>query len=262
VRGFLVDIHYGVPVGDRVKTVVENEASAMQKYEASLGKEGVDAAMRIRDRLVGEPTGERDVYLAHGFCELGSVRFVETLEDVSDFLVANPGEVILIIIQDEGVAASDVAACFERSGLARFLYRGPVTPPWPTLREMIASDQRVVVFAENDPGEVPWYHLAFEVFQETPYRFKDPTEFTNQPGRGGTSGSLLLMNHWIETAPAPKPSNAEIVNAFDLLAGRARACRRERGMLPNLIAVDFYATGDLLRVVDDLNGVGNAATTK
>jgi hypothetical protein len=263
VRGFLVDIHYGVPFGDRVKTLVENEASAMQKYEAALGKEGVDAAMRVRDRLVGEePTGERDVYLAHGFCELGSLRFVETLEQVAGFLVESPGEVIIMIIQDEGVAASDVAACFERSGLARFLYRGPVTPPWPALRRMIARDQRVVVFAENDPGEVPWYHPAFQVFQETPYRFKGPEEFTNEPGRGGTSGSLLLMNHWIETVPAPKPSNAEIANAFDRLAGRARACRRERGMVPNLIAVDFYATGDLLRVVDALNGVGTTSTTK
>ena len=79
-------------------------------------------------------------------------------------------------------------------GLARFQYRGPVTPPWPTLRTMIASDQGVVVFAENDSGEVPWYHPAFEVFQETPYRFKDPAEFSNQPGRGGTSGSLLLAS--------------------------------------------------------------------
>jgi hypothetical protein len=33
-------------------------------------------------------------------------------------------------------------------------------------------------------------------------------------------------------------------------------------MLPNLIAVDFYATGDLLRVVDEFNGVGTAAATK
>jgi hypothetical protein len=33
-------------------------------------------------------------------------------------------------------------------------------------------------------------------------------------------------------------------------------------MVPNLIAVDFYATGDLLRVVDALNGVGTTSTTK
>jgi len=63
------------------------------------------------------------------------------------------------------------------------------------------------------------------------------------------------MNHWSETSPAPKPSNAQIVNAYDFLLKRARACRRERKMMPNLIAVDFYRTGDLLRVVDTMNGI-------
>ena len=36
---------------------------------------------------------------------------------------------------------------------------------------------------------------------------------------------------------------------------RARRCQKTRGRLPNLIAVDFYATGDLMRVVRTLNGV-------
>lgn len=255
VRGFLVDIHYAVPVGGRVKTLIEDEVVARAKYEEAMGKEAVEAAMRIRDRMVGDETGERDVYFCHGFCELGATRFVDALEQMYEFLAVNPGEVIVIVIQDEGVTPQDVAGCFERSGLDRLLYRGPVTGPWPTLREMVESDQRVVVFAENNAEGVPWYHLAFEVCQETPYRFLDPSEFSNKPGRGGTSGSLLLMNHWIETTPTPLPSNAEIVNAYDFLLARARACRKERGMIPNLVAVDFYRSGDLVRVVDALNGV-------
>jgi hypothetical protein len=33
-------------------------------------------------------------------------------------------------------------------------------------------------------------------------------------------------------------------------------------MAPNLIAVDFYATGDLLRVADERNGVRTGAPAK
>jgi hypothetical protein len=255
VRGFLIDIHYGVPVGDRIKTLLDDEVKSRAKYEEAMGKEAVEAAMRIRDRMVGEETGERDVYLGHGFCELGATRFVDALEHVYEFLVMNPGEVIVILIQDEGVTPQDVAACFERSGLERLVYRGAVTPPWPTLREMVESDQRVLVLAENNAEGVPWYHVATEVYQETPYRFLDPTEFSNQPGRGETVGSLLLMNHWIESTPTPLPSNAEVVNAYDFLLARAQACRKQRRMIPNLVAVDFYRSGDLVRVVDALNGV-------
>ncbi len=259
VRGFMIDVHYGVPMQNRVKTLIENEENARAKYEEALGKEGVEAAMRIRDRMVGEAEGERGVYMCHGFCELGERPFVAALEDMRDFLVANPNEVLIVIIQDEGVTPTDVAACFAKSGLERFVYRGSVEPPWPTLREMIERDERVLVFAENDAEGVPWYHATAGVIQETPYGFKDPSEFSNKPNRGGTSGSLLLMNHWIQTAPAPLPSNAEIVNAYDFLLQRARACKRERRMMPNLIAVDFYGTGDLFRVVRALNGIKEPA---
>ena len=253
IRGFLIDIHYGVQVGDKVKTELENETSAMAKYESAVGKEGMEAAVRIRDRLTGTEHGERDVYLCHGFCELGATRLVPLLRQVREFLVENPGEVLIFDIQDEGVSPQDVERCFRESGLIDFVYRGPARAPWPTLREMVESDQRVLVMAENLPADVDWYHRAFDVLQETPYEFKDPSQFSNRPNRGGTSGSLYLLNHWIETVPMPKPSNAEIVNARDALLARIRSFQRERGHLPNLVAVDFYGSGDLIPVVRELN---------
>ena len=255
VRAFLIDAHYGIPVGEKVKTVMENEVAAMAKYEAVLGKEGMTAALRIRDRLVAGPEQKPDVYMAHGFCELGATRFTDALADIRSFLATHPGEILIIAVQDEGVAPKDIARCFEESGLIDFVYKGHAGPPWPTLREMAASGQRVLVLAENDTSGVSWYHPAFEVIQETPYTFHDPKEFSEGPNRGGKTASLLLLNHWIESTPMPKPSNAEIVNAYDVLLARARRCQRTRGRLPNLIAVDFYATGDLMRVVRTLNGV-------
>ena len=43
------------------------------------------------------------------------------------------------------------------------------------------------------------------------------------------------------------------MNAFEPLLARARECERIRGHLPNLLAVNFYRTGDVFRVVDALN---------
>jgi len=120
---------------------------------------------------------------------------------------------------------------------------------------MVASDQRVVVFAENNNAGVPWYHQAFEYFQETPYTFHQPEDFSCRPNRGGAAAPFFMINHWIETTPAPKPSNAEIVNAYDFLLARARACQKERRHLPNVIAVDFYHTGDVVGVARTLNGI-------
>jgi len=253
VRAFLIDVHYAVPVGDKVKTELEDEKAAMAKYEGALGPEGMAAVLRIRDRLAGEKEGPRDIYMCHGFCELGALKLVPVLHDVREFLVANPGEVLIFVIQDESVSPVDVERCFRESGLIDFVYRGPAKPPWPTLREMVETDQRVLVMAENVWQGVDWYHPAFEVLQETPYTFHDPAEFSNKPNRGGTSGSLMLLNHWIESTPMPKPSNAAIVNAHDALLARIEAFQRTRGRLPNLVAVDFYGTGDLVSTCRELN---------
>jgi len=252
VRGFLIDITYGIPAGEHVKTVLDSTGTGMAKYEKAVGAEGMDAALRIRNRLTGAESGERDVYMCHGFCELGALKFVSVLSDMRDFLVANPGEVLVVVIQDESVKAEDIQRCFEQSGLIDFVYKGP-TGPWPTLREMVETDQRVVVMTENLRAGIAWCHPAFDVLQETPYTFHDPSQFSNKANRGGPGGTLFLMNHWIETTPSPKPTNARIVNARAFLLERIKAFRKERGHLPNLVAVDFYREGDLVAVARELN---------
>ena len=63
-----------------------------------------------------------------------------------------------------------------------------------------------------------------------------------------------MVNHWITVDPPSRAVAAE-ANARDVLLTRAEECASERGRLPNIVAVDFYADGDLFDVVDPLNGV-------
>ena len=258
IRALLIDVHYGVPVEGRVKTDLDSEEGSRDKFENAVGKEGLDAAMRIRDRLAGKAEGPRGLYLCHGFCELGATSLGDALERIHEFLVQNPNEVLLLVIEDY-VSAGDLAAAFVESGLDGLVYRGLAGPTWPTLREMIDSRQRVVVLTESGRPGVSWIHPAFEVMQETPYHFTKPSELVCTANRGGTAGSLFLMNNWIDTTPAPKPSNAALVNAYDALVTRARACQAERARMPTVIAVDFYRTGALFRAARTLNGLTDPA---
>ncbi len=134
----------------------------------------------------------------------------------------------------------------------------------PTLQEMIDSGGRAVMMAENSDGgdAIPYYHSAYDALvQETPYSFKQAALLTDagnleascKPNRGPETAPLLLINHWVDTSPAPKPSNAAKVNAHDALLARIRACEQQRGLTANLIAVDFYREGDLFDVVEELN---------
>jgi hypothetical protein len=259
IRALLFDVHNGIPVAGRIKTVLDDEPGSKAKFEKAVGAEGIAAAMRIRDRLVGEPEGPKAPYVCHGFCELGAQPLVAVLRDIRDFLVENPGEVLLVVIEDY-VPPSDIARAFEESGLVEYVYSGRLGPPWPTLRELVQSHQRVIVAAENDngAGSLAWYGKAYDLMQETPYHFEAVTELSCRPHRGGDGKSLFLMNHWIDTTPAPKPTNAEILNAKDFLLARARQCAKERGKLPNILAVDFAMTGDVVGAAEELNDSGEA----
>ena len=250
VRAFMLDVWNGNLVGDRIKTVFAKEEDRA-KYEKAIGPEAFAAAMRIRDRLVGV-SGPTGVFMCHGFCELGAVAFDSALAQIKAFLVSRPSDVVMVILEDYAPSA-EIAAAFERQGLMEYMYLGPARGPFPTLRELIAKNQRLVVLGEHHTDSLPWYHPAFEAFQETPYTFHVPADFSCKANRGDSTSPLFLINHWIETSPAPRPSNAVIVNTEAALLARAEACRKERGRLPNVIAVDFAATGDVVRAAAVLN---------
>ncbi len=80
---------------------------------------------------------------------------------------------------DEGVTPTDIEQAFGKAGLLGLVYPGPFGP-FPPLRAMIGSNQRLVVMAENDAGDIPWYHSALaHALQETPFTFKSATALTD-----------------------------------------------------------------------------------
>ncbi|HWM07928.1 MAG TPA: hypothetical protein VNO82_01240 [Solirubrobacteraceae bacterium] len=266
VRGLLIDAHYGLRVGDDVRTDLSERSERAanpdrELYLELVGPEGLAAIQRIRDRILpGE--GEPGVFLCHRFCELGATEITRALRDVRDFLVERPDEVIVIVIEDY-VLPSAIVEAFARSGLSENVYRGPPAGPFPTLREMIDSGQQVVVYAERVGGAAPWYTAGYErAIQETPFTFKQAARLTQPaawpascaPNRGTDDAPLMLMNHWVNTDPTPRPSNAAIVNTPPVLTGRAGECERLRQDV-NLLAIDFVGEGDVVAAADELNGV-------
>ncbi len=121
------------------------------------------------------------------------------------------------------------------------------------------------MLADRDAaGDPSWYHPTYEgILQETPYTFHRPEELTEpanwpascRPNRGGTTGSLFLMNHWSPPVQPNKPDleTAARVNARDVIVGRARKCAEIRGRLPSVIAVDQFTAGDVIGAVGKLN---------
>ena len=108
--------------------------------------------------------------------------------------------------------------------------------------------------AENEGPPPDWYTNAWDVTEETPYTFVIPEQFSCEPNRGDTGKPFFLLNHWIQRG-SPNRVDGAIVNEYDILLERAQQCAEERGQIPNFVAVNWYRQGDLIDVVDTLNGV-------
>ena len=102
IRGLLLDTHYADRLANgRTRTVFTSAGTLGQAVEQdAVSPHSVAAAERLRDRLGFRGRGERGMYLCHTFCELGSTPLAPVLEDIRDFLVTHPGDVLVVINQD------------------------------------------------------------------------------------------------------------------------------------------------------------------
>jgi len=221
VRGLMLDTHYYDDESGRTDARVEGVAAVQQAY------------------------------LCHGNCQLGRRLLLDTLCDVTHFLDGNRGEIVSIIFES-GITPNDTAEVMRAAGLTDYVYTHAGT--FPTLREMIAKDTRLVVFTESDGGNPAWYHPAWSIVFDTPYSFAKQEEFSCAINRGSKSNPLFLLNHWI-LDPLANPKRAAEVNVDSVLLARAQKCAMETGRTPNFVGVDFYDVGDVFGVVRKLNGL-------
>lgn len=208
----------------------------------------------IRAMLVDTYRDDDGLALCHGDCAFGRSDAIEQLGGIAAFLREHPNEVMAFIFQD-GVSIDDSVTMLEQSGLAELALVPPAPgEPWPTLREMIERDARVILTHESGRSGPDWFPSAWDVFVDTPYSFETVDEFTCRRNRGPEGAPLRLLNHWLGS-PLPWPWLAEEANPRAVLQARADECTDAWGAPPTIVAVDFYDIGALFEVVDALNGV-------
>ena len=253
VRALLIDVYPAYRDGDLVRTDLRQPITAAAA-ESDVSPEGRSILGRLGVSVGAVPPEDADIrpYLCHAYCELGASDLVEQLGHVADFVTSHPNDVFVLVLQDY-FSGDKTERAFEQAGLMEHVW--PLAPddPMPTLRDMVTKRKNVVVLSENHGGEVPWMPDAYDVMEETPYEFKTRADFTCTPNRGGTGKPLFLLNHWLDYRGRPTPGKARRVNRRGVIEQRLNQCRRERGRLPGIIAVDFADTGDVVRVVERLN---------
>ncbi len=242
VRALLLDVHHWTP------------AAQVETYLNTLPPSTRDALAPLTQGAVSQRPG---TWLCHDVCQLGSLDFTAELGQIRDWLARNPTEVVTLVIQEDDVAASEIAGAVAAAGLADTVLTPPADPHgrWPTLRSMISSGRRLVVFTERQDLPGTFLRGFYRYATDTPFDAGSPADLRSCPRNRGTAGAdLLLMNHWL-TAAAPSRRAALSSNAADTIVERAARCRTEQGRTPTFVAVDFSTIGSAQAAVDRLNRV-------
>jgi hypothetical protein len=175
-------------------------------------------------------------FLCHAVCALGKRLLVDGLREITDFLDANPGDVVTIIFESY-ISPERTAAAFDAADLTKYTYLHN-SGVWPTLGQMIDADTRLVVFQDVavDPT-YPWLMYVWEYAFETDYAAATPEDFSCDGNRGDTTNDLFIYNNFL-TNIFGSPSSAEQVNYNPFLKDRINECETFHATMANFVTVD------------------------
>jgi len=189
--------------------------------------------------------------LCHGYCNLGQQEFSAGLKYFVDFLKKNPNDVLLLDFQD--VAPVDkIVESIKTSGLDQFAHSQKPSEAWPVLNDMIKANKRIVFFSRKTTSSTPsWYHKKSDFIFSTDWKAKEETELSCKTGKKIKNG-LFELNHFL-TNPIASPGSAKKVNIDPFLTDRINKCTKEVGQMPNIVAIDYYTTGDAINIINKFN---------
>lgn len=228
----------------------------------------LDYGYRVLNFDVGV-CNEGQYALVHGLCKLGTMDPAEAFTDLQTWLDANPNEVVLMPLEINN-DASDLAdidlgklynIMLTVPGFTDRMYSKPAQGEWPTLREMIDADKRIVLFHYNgggrcDSGEItcpPGFHDWFGFTGESKFDYKAQEEFDDKATsceitRGRVKGPFFALNAFL-TIPSRDVSSS-LLNTKAFLQDHIQACSDiNDGLDVNVVFVDFWSEGNLPEVV-------------
>jgi len=193
-------------------------------------------------------------------CTTGNTPLGGVLETVKDFLTSNPSEVVTLLI-DTGLSAATIQAEFVKAGLDSMAWPQPDAAAWPTLKTMIDSGERLVVFANTPDRDAAWLLPRQNHIWETGSHWVSVSEMNCAPAIGDASRPLYLVHQNLVSlgdagqSGQPNSALASQANDWQTATARLQACGAQWKRVPNFLAVDFFDEGDPLGATQVLNGV-------
>ena len=239
VRALLIKTHYGIPTGIQVggtELVVTDKAAEIGLRPQRRGRRA-----RARSGGPGPPAGgdgprhrRRPTTSTSATSTAPSAPPGSATPSASSrhFLDRNPHDVVMVFIGDY-VSPADTAKVFDEAGLTNRLWTYDTDAPPPTLRQMIDARRTLLVLSEHAGPPPSWYTKGYGIFQDTPFTFARPSEFSCAPNRGPADAPLFEINHFITNTQPPSAEEAEQVNSDGVALGAVAHVPARAGAVPH-----------------------------
>ncbi|KAI8529074.1 hypothetical protein RHMOL_Rhmol12G0197400 [Rhododendron molle] len=190
---------------------------------------------------------------------------LDLFQEVEEFLTSNPSEVVTLFLKDEVETPNGLAKLFHATGLTKYMLPLSKMPQhggdWPRVRDMVAANQRLVVFSSaktKEESEGIGYQGNFVVEYQYGSQGMDPWMCAKRDGLSPLekkSKSLVLLNYLLP--PQDFRRYGEKISK-DLMLNAIRLCRTiDSDNWANFIDVDYdwgIEIGPAFQAVDFLNG--------
>jgi hypothetical protein len=210
-----------------------------------------------------------DVWLCHsngGKCydTTAFEPLIDTLKEIEAFLLANPTEIVTIILEDYVKAPNGLTKVFNESGLMNYWFPVSKMPQngkdWPRVSDMVAQNHRLLVFTSiksKEQSEGIAYQWKYMVENQYGDDGMDKGKCFNRaesPPLNDPTKSLVLVNYF---PSVPVKLTSCLQNSMGL-NDMLNTCYNAAGhRWANFLAVNYYKRSDgrgALGSTDLLNG--------
>lgn len=229
-------------------------------------------------------SSDETVYLCHTSCELLNAGTLEAyLTTVVGWLQQNPYEVITILMGNSDVIEiQNYTEPVTNSGLINYVYTTPEIPmpleSWPTLGEMILTNQRVVLMLDYQANQtaIPWLLDEFSQMWETPFSPTDrdfPCTAQRPPNRPKSirEDRMYMTNHNLNVPIALAGISLDVpaytllnetnaVSGFGSVGRAVDNCTTMWNRPPSYLLVDYYNVGNFNGSVFQVAATANNVT--
>ncbi|KAK1983200.1 PLC-like phosphodiesterase [Colletotrichum cereale] len=261
----------------------QNSIAGNQYFNATAALNSGLRLLQAQVHVVNGSSGSV-LQLCHTTCSLLDGGTLENwLSAIKDWMDRHTNDVVtVLLVNSENQPASAFGQVFESTGISKYGYKPPsaaATSNWPTLQSMIDADTRLVTFVASITADTnhPYLLPEFAYVFETDFEVTAPSGFNctvDRPSTFSTAAAavsanmLPLMNHFqyqilaadilipdvsdIQTTNSPSTSSA------GNLGLHAQTCKREWGIKPVFVLVDFFNKGPAIDTADSLNGLSES----